>query len=176
MKLLFIYGPPAAGKLTVAEELAAATGLKLFHNHASIDVVEPIFGFGTGAFYRLVNKIRLDVIEEAAKENIDGLIFTFVYSHPHDKKFVDEVAGRVEKHGGVVCFVQLVCASAILETRVVSPSRRKHGKLASVETLRDVMEKHDLFSPITDSNSLSIDTSELAPPEAARKIADHYGL
>jgi hypothetical protein len=176
MKLLFIYGPPAAGKLTVAEELAAATGLKLFHNHASIDVVEPIFGFGTSAFHRLVNKIRLDVIEEAAKENIDGLIFTFVYSHPHDKNFVDEVTGRVEKHGGEVCFVQLVCAPAILETRVVSPSRRKHGKLASAETLREVMDKHDLFTPIADSNSFSIDTLALGPREAARKIVERYGL
>ena len=176
MKLLFIYGPPAAGKLTVARELAALTGIKLFHNHASIDVIEPIFGFGTGAFYRLVNKIRFDVIEEAAKEKIDGLIFTFVYSHPHDQKFVDEVVRRVEKHGGEVCFVQLLCAPSVLETRVVTPSRREHGKLASAETLREVMEKHDLFSPIPDSRSLSIDTSDLPPHEVARMIADHYGL
>ena len=43
MKLIFIYGLPAAGKLTIAKELAAATAFKLFHNHASIGVVELIF-------------------------------------------------------------------------------------------------------------------------------------
>jgi replication-associated recombination protein RarA len=32
--LVFIYGPPAAGKLTVAEALAMRTGHKVFHNHA----------------------------------------------------------------------------------------------------------------------------------------------
>jgi len=33
MKLVFIYGPPAVGKLTVANALAKVTGFKVFHNH-----------------------------------------------------------------------------------------------------------------------------------------------
>lgn len=36
MKLMFIYGPPAAGKLTVAKALCAHTGFKLFHNHLAL--------------------------------------------------------------------------------------------------------------------------------------------
>ena len=36
MKLIIIHGPPAAGKLTTANEIAAATGFKVFHNHLSI--------------------------------------------------------------------------------------------------------------------------------------------
>jgi tRNA uridine 5-carbamoylmethylation protein Kti12 len=32
MKLIFLYGPPAVGKLTVAQELVTLTGYKLFHN------------------------------------------------------------------------------------------------------------------------------------------------
>ena len=47
MKLVIIQGPPAAGKLTVATELAAPTSFKLFHNHASIDCVKPVFEFAT---------------------------------------------------------------------------------------------------------------------------------
>lgn len=49
MKLLFIYGPPASGKLTVAREPAALTGYRLFHNHLVVDALEcpcgPLDGF-----------------------------------------------------------------------------------------------------------------------------------
>jgi shikimate kinase len=37
--LVFIVGPPAVGKMTVGYELAAQTGLKLFHNHQTIELV-----------------------------------------------------------------------------------------------------------------------------------------
>jgi len=32
MNLVFLYGPPAAGKYTIGRELASLTGLALFHN------------------------------------------------------------------------------------------------------------------------------------------------
>lgn len=39
MKLVLIFGPQAVGKMTVGQELAKITGLKLFHNHMTIDLV-----------------------------------------------------------------------------------------------------------------------------------------
>ena len=41
MKLVFIYGGAASGKLTVARELVNLTGLALFHNHLIVDAVRP---------------------------------------------------------------------------------------------------------------------------------------
>lgn len=47
MKLLFIYGSSAVGKLTTADEIAKLiTGSKVFHNHLTIDAVKPVFEFG----------------------------------------------------------------------------------------------------------------------------------
>lgn len=43
MKLLFLYGPPAVGKFTVAKEWAALTGFKFLHNHLTIDLVTSVF-------------------------------------------------------------------------------------------------------------------------------------
>ncbi len=66
MKLIFIYGAPAVGKLTVARELARLTGFKVFHNHLSIDCIEPIFDFGTPSFFKLIELIRVETVAEAA--------------------------------------------------------------------------------------------------------------
>ena len=40
MKLVFILGDAAVGKMTVGQELMKITDLRLFHNHITI---EPVF-------------------------------------------------------------------------------------------------------------------------------------
>ena len=44
MKLLFLIGNGAVGKMTVGQELMKLTGLRLFHNHMTIEPVIEIFG------------------------------------------------------------------------------------------------------------------------------------
>jgi hypothetical protein len=53
MKLLFLYGPVASGKLTIARELATLTGFALFHNHLVVDAVAAVFPFGSERFVKL---------------------------------------------------------------------------------------------------------------------------
>ena len=53
MKLIFIHGPVASGKLTIARALAALTGLAVFHNHLVVDAVAAVFPFGSEPFIRL---------------------------------------------------------------------------------------------------------------------------
>ena len=40
VKLIFVYGLPATGKLTVARELSSLTGYKVFHNHLVVDLLQ----------------------------------------------------------------------------------------------------------------------------------------
>ena len=175
MKLIFIYGPPGAGKLTVARELARAAGLRVFDNHASIACVETVFDFGTKPFGRLVGDIRVRTFEEAAREGV-SLVFTFVYANPLDAPFVERACQTVERHGGRVCLVQLVCDKNVLERRLQAGGRAERGKLVSADTLRDILARYDLFSPVPGRETLSIDNTDLAPAEAARAIIEHYGL
>lgn len=176
MKLVFIYGPPGAGKLTVAKELQRVTSFRLFDNHVSIDCVASVFDFGTEPFGRLVGEIRLSVIEEAARQRVGGVLFTFVYAHPQDVPFVEKICGAVERHGGEVCLVQLTCDKNALERRVTDEARRRRGKLSTLELLREVAGRYDLFSAVPGRESLLIDNTDLAPEEAARRVVEHYGL
>jgi hypothetical protein len=63
---VFLYGPPAAGKLTVARCLAAAYGLKLLDSTVTIDVAQRLFEFATKPFVELVDRLRLDLAAAAA--------------------------------------------------------------------------------------------------------------
>ena len=175
MKLIFIYGPPAVGKLTVATELGRITSFAVFDNHMSINCVLPVFAFGTDSMNKLVRKIRLDVIEEAAREGVD-VIFTFVYVHPKGIPLIGQIFDAVAAQQGTVCFVQLTCEKDAQEQRVEHPDRARRMKTRDVELVRDWNARLDLFSPVPNHPSLTIDNTHLAPAEVARRIAAHYDL
>jgi hypothetical protein len=67
MKLVFIHGAPAAGKLTTARALVSRVQGRLFDNHAAIDVARAVFDFGAPGFWELVQNIRLSVLDAAGK-------------------------------------------------------------------------------------------------------------
>ncbi len=43
MKFVLLFGSQAVGKMEVGQELSKITDLKLFHNHMTIDLLEPLF-------------------------------------------------------------------------------------------------------------------------------------
>lgn len=175
MKLLFIYGSPAVGKLTVANEIAAVTGFKVFHNHLSIDCVVPVFDFGTTSFFKLVELIRVETIREAARENVD-LIYTFCYAKGSDEAHVEKIARAVEENGGEVYFVLLKAERRELDKRVTEESRKKMGKAKTVEMMDYFHATYDLLSPVPDRESLIIDTTDLSAEQTARQIIGHFNL
>lgn len=109
MKLVIIFGPPAVGKMTVGYELAQRTGLKLFHNHMTIDLMLNFFAWGEPAFHRLVHEFRTRIFEEVAKSDLPGLIFTYVWAlnQASDKQEIDHLCEFFRAQGAEVCFVEL---------------------------------------------------------------------
>ena len=177
MNLIFLYGPPAVGKLTVAKELAAITDCTVFHNHLTIELVESVFEWGTPVFTSYVDKYRLELIEAAAKHKIPSLIFTYVYANTKGEDvFIRKVIRAVRRHGGTVHFVQLFCAKQELFKRLGGSSRRKHSKMKSPATLTAMMKEYDIFQPVPHAESLRIDNTKISAKKAAATIKRHFAL
>ena len=176
VKLIFIYGPPATGKLTVAEILARRTGYKLFHNHLTVDLARAFFEFGTPAFGRYIDQLRFEAFEVAAREGVTGVIFTFCYALGWDDGFVQDVLDIAHKHGGEVHFVQLFCDRTELDRRVLEASRQRFKKIGDVDLLHTVVSRHELFKPIPFVNNLCIDNTHISAEEASQQIIQHYQL
>jgi hypothetical protein len=56
--LLFVVGPQAVGKMPVGQAVTERTGMRLFHNHISIELALRYFDYGTSGFHRIVGEIR----------------------------------------------------------------------------------------------------------------------
>jgi hypothetical protein len=176
MKLIFIYGMPATGKLTVARELAAITGYKLFHNHLVVDLLLSIFEFGSSPFVELREEIWLSVFAQACRNGLPGLIFTFAPEATVRQEFIANVQRTVADGGGEVEFVELVCPVAELRLRMDSASRRGFQKLTSVELFEELRAGGSFDALVMPVPKVSLDTSRMTPVEAAGEIARHLGL
>lgn len=176
MNLIFLYGPPGVGKLTVAKALAKKTGYKVFHNHLTHDLVRSLFDRESKAFGKFVRKYRFELIEAAAQNRLTGVILTYVYESKVDDKEVMEFVRRVKKHGGRVMFVQLRCNQKVLEHRIKHDSRKAFGKIRHVSSLRHLMARQNVTQAIPSTETLVIDNTHLSPTRVATKIQKHWKL
>ena len=171
MKLIFIHGAPAVGKLTVARELATLTGLRLFHNHLTVDLVSSLFSFGSEPFILLREQIWLAAFAEAARQQV-SLIFTFNPERTVRDRFIQDAIEMVESAGGKIVFVELACDEAELERRIEDASRKEFGKLASVEQYRSLKDAGAFQFPRL-PHGISLDTTRQSPQETARLISEY---
>jgi chloramphenicol 3-O-phosphotransferase len=171
MKLIFIHGAPAVGKLTVARELATLTGFRLFHNHLTVDLATSLFPFGSEPFILLRERIWLAAFAEAARNNV-SLIFTFNPERTVRERFIQDTIDMVKAEGGKVVFVELTCSEADLERRLEDASRKEFGKLASVEQYRSLKDAGAFDFPKL-PNELSLDTTSQSATDCARLISQH---
>ncbi|MHA7985221.1 hypothetical protein ACX9R5_05370 [Rathayibacter sp. CAU 1779] len=177
MDLVFLHGPAAAGKLTVARALGELTGFAVFHNHLIVDAVTSVFAFGSTPFVKLREQFWLSTFSEAASFDT-SLIFTFAPERTVQRGFPERVRSVTEESGGRVRFVGFTVGEAEQERRLGSPSRHEFRKLVDVDTLRRLREsERDADDPVEQPpTDLVIDTERFDPSESARIIVDTFGL
>lgn len=171
--------------MTVGHELTKITDLKLFHNHMSIDLFHPFFGFGNET-WRLANLLRKEFFESFSRTDQYGLIFTYVWGFDlqGDWDFVKQTCDIFESKGAEIYFVEL---EADITTRIERNSTSfrldqkptKRNVEQSEKDLLNTADKHRLNShegEIQIENYLRINNTDLSAEETAKQIKERFNL
>ena len=188
MRLLFIFGAHAAGKMTVGQAVARKTSLKLFHNHMTIEPVIDLFGAYNGA---VTERLRQVVFEEFVKTDNAGLIFTFIWAFdaPQDEAYVRKLSAMYLAAGAQVDYVELIAPQDVrlqrnrTENRLKEKASKRDVALSEMRFLdaearyRCVSEPGEIVQKlgIAPERYLRIDNTNLSPDEAAERIIRHFG-
>ena len=183
MKLVFLFGDAAAGKMTVGQELAKITDLRLFHNHMSIEPVIAVFGNYNRT---VVDTFREAVFTEFAKTDHYGLIFTylFAFDSPDDWAYIAHVKEIFAPYGTEFYYVELIAPQAVRLERNKTENRLRHKAskrdlaVSDARLIRDD-ETHRCVSkpgefPFTPY--LRIENADKTPEEVARQIQKAFQL
>jgi len=182
--LVFVVGPGAVGKMTVGAEIARRSGFRLLHNHQTIDLVLPYFPFGSAPFGRLVGEFRRRIMEEVARSELPGLIFTYVWAFGEDDDDIERYAQIFRAVGGAVYYVELQAPQSVRLERDQTPFRlerkpTKRDPEISRRRLMDMdagyqLDSGDRFAGRADY--LKIDNTTRGPAEVAELVIARFGL
>jgi len=183
LKLVFLIGDAAVGKMTVGQELMKITDLRLFHNHMTIEPVIEVFGYFHG---KSISRIREVIFEEFAVSNNYGLIFTYMwaFNHKSDWDYVEHVSNIFRKNGADVYYVELVAPQEIRLQRNITENRLKHkASKRDIETSNQRLINDDQNyrcvsndGEIQFDNYIKIDNSNLSAENVAIMIKQRFDL
>ena len=182
MKLLFLFGDAAVGKMTVGQELMKLTGLRLFHNHMTIEPVIEVFGTYHA---KTINRLREVYFEEFAKTDNYGMIFTFMWAFnmKEDWDYVEHIKDIFKPYGTEFYYAELVAPQEIRLQRNGTENRLKHkASKRNLEMSEAILLNDDRKyrcesreGEIPFENYLRIDNTDLSAEEAAQRIKAHFG-
>ncbi len=183
MKLVFILGDAAVGKMTVGQALMKITGLRLFHNHMTIELVMEIFGtFDSNT----INGLRELIFTNFAASDNYGMIFTLMmaFDQQSDWDYLEHIKSIFMPYGTEFYYVELIAPQEIRLKRNETENRLKNKPSkrdlsASNQRLIDDDRKYRCVSyegEIPFENYLRIDNSDKSPDEAALLIKETFKL
>jgi chloramphenicol 3-O-phosphotransferase len=175
MKLVFLHGAPAVGKLTVARALLRLVPARLMDNHANVDLARTIFDFGLPGFWELVHSSRCVALHAAAKHGVPLLVTTYCYVEPHDRAAVEEFEAIIGQYGGELLPVFLYCSRDEALRRVGNVDRVERRKLSTAEGLINYLDGNN-FTSVPREDCVKFDTGAMSPDAVAEEIVRRFAL
>ena len=183
MKLLFLLGNSAVGKMTVGQELAKLTPLRLFYNHAMIEPVLEIFG---GFRSDVIRRLRNVIFEEFGKSDNYGLIFTYMmaFDMPSEWEYLESVKKSLGVSEKDVYYVELVAPQDVrldrnaTENRLRCKASKRDVGASNARLIRDdeSYRLESLPGEISSPNYIRIENSHIPASEAARMVKERFGF
>lgn len=165
--VVVLFGRPAVGKFTIAQQLAKELDYQLLHNHAVVDLVESLFPFGSPPFVELREKLWLAAVDAAVRAKLRGIILTFV----PEKTVTDDFISNLRAIAPQLRFVELRCEPIELERRIREPSRQKFGKLRDPDLYRQLDAQGVFSKPEMPRADVVVDVTKQDALTSARSIA-----
>lgn len=183
MKLVFILGDAAVGKMTVGQELMKITDLRLFHNHMTIEPVLEIFGTFDS---KTISELRELIFKNFAASDRYGMIFTLMmaFDQQSDWDYLEHVKGIFSPYGTEFYYVELIAPQEIRLERNATENRLKYKPSkrdlsASNQRLIEDDRKYRCVSfegEIPFENYLRIENSDKSPEDVALLIKETFRL
>jgi hypothetical protein len=186
-KLVVILGPHAVGKMTVGQELAKISGLRLLHNHMTIELVRNFFSVhGSQEGARINNLFRQEIFGAVARSDLPGLIFTFMFDFDATAEYVyiNALISLFKSNGADACVVEL---RADYDVRI--ERNKTENRLVNKPSKRDVTKSEALFRGLESVHRLNsrddeapfenyfrIDNTYITPEKTAVLIKEKFGL
>ncbi len=181
MKLLFMIGSAAVGKMTVGQELMKRTKLRLFHNHMSIELVLEVMGRYDA---QMIRDVREAVFRNYAASDNYGLIFTYMWAFDlqEDWDYIEQVKEIFAPYGTEFYYVELIASQEARLARNETENRLKNkASKRDIEMSNSRLIKEDaryrLVSregEIPFENYLRLDNTEISAEEAAEIIQKRF--
>jgi dephospho-CoA kinase len=184
MKFVLITGPQAVGKMTVGMALAEKTGLKLFHNHMTIELALKFFDYASKEGQHIIHTFRKELFKTMAQSDGEGMIFTYVWAFnlESEYEYVNEIFTLFEENGAETYIVELEADLEVRIDRNQTPLRleekaSKRNVEWSHNELIKSMDKYRLNSnpgEIEHNNYIRINNSEMSPEDVADLIIHRF--
>lgn len=182
MKLVFIFGSGAVGKMTVGQELTKITDLRLFHNHMTIEPVLEIFGYYDG---QAVDELREVIFKNFAASQNYGMIFTYMWAfdHPSDWDYIEHVKDIFKPYGTQFYYVELIATKEVHMLRNVTENRIKNKpSKANIERSMERLQHEENYRLVSKDgeipfdNYMRIDNTDLSASDVALMIKQRFDL